>query len=76
MFWCMFAFDVIAIYCDILQNRDAMQAFYSVHPMPSHALACGFLQHSEIWTQNPVRIACFAFDGRADERNARPLGVF
>jgi hypothetical protein len=30
MFWCMFASDVTAIYCDILQNRNGAQVFYSV----------------------------------------------
>jgi hypothetical protein len=27
MFWCMFASDVTAIYCDILQNRMARRSF-------------------------------------------------
>jgi hypothetical protein len=27
MFWCMFASDVTAIYCDILQNRNGAQVF-------------------------------------------------
>jgi hypothetical protein len=30
MFWCMFASDVTAIYCDILQNRNGAQIFYYV----------------------------------------------
>ena len=30
MFWCMFASDVTAIYCDILQNRNGTQVFYYV----------------------------------------------
>jgi hypothetical protein len=30
MFWCMFASDVTAIYCDILQNRNDSHSFCSV----------------------------------------------
>ena len=30
MFWCMFACDINAIYCDILQNRNAAQVFFNV----------------------------------------------
>ena len=30
MFWCMFASNVTAIYCDIMQNRNGAQVFYSL----------------------------------------------
>ena len=65
MFWCMFAFDVTAIYCDILQNRNGAQVFYSVQVMRIRALTCGLLQHSEIWTQNPPPSLAYEFDSRS-----------
>lgn len=30
MFWCMFACDLTASHCDILQNRNAAQIFFDV----------------------------------------------
>jgi hypothetical protein len=57
MFWCMFASDVTAIYCDILQNRIGGQVFHSVNVMRIRALMCGLLLHSGIWTQNPPALA-------------------
>jgi hypothetical protein len=54
MFWCMFACDITAFYCDILQNCTDGQAFHSVNVMRIRALTCGLLQHSKIWTQNPL----------------------
>jgi hypothetical protein len=57
MFWCMFACDITAFYCDILQNPTDGHVFHSVNVLPIHALTCGLLQHSKIWTQNPPALA-------------------
>jgi hypothetical protein len=65
MFWCMFAADVNAIYCDVLLNRNGAQVFHSVIVMRIHASTCGLLQHSEIWTQNPPPSLAYEFDSRS-----------
>jgi hypothetical protein len=62
MFWCMLGFDDNAIYCDMLQDRDVVQGFYSVHLMRSHALTCSLLQHTRFWTQNPSKAASWGFN--------------
>jgi hypothetical protein len=65
MFWCMFASDVTAIYCDILQNRNGAQVFYYVYVMRIRALACSLLQYSKDWTQNPPPSLAYEFDSRS-----------
>jgi len=65
MFWCMLHSDVTAIYCNILQHRYSVQAFYSAKVMPIRALMCGLLQHSQVWTQNPPPSLAYEFDSRS-----------
>ena len=62
MFWCMFACDITAFYCNILQNRTNRQVFHSVNVMRIRALTCGLLQHSKIWTQNPPTLQSWGFN--------------
>ena len=62
MFWCMFACDISAFCCDILQNCLDGLAFHSVNVMRIRALTCGLRQHSEIWTQNPPSSLSWGFD--------------
>jgi hypothetical protein len=62
MFWCMFACDITAFYCDILQDCSGGQVFHSVNVMRIHALTCGLLQDSGIWTQNPPIARSWGFD--------------
>src|ERR1039458_1700400 len=57
MLWCMFATDVTAIYCDILQNLNGAHVFYYVCFMRISALTCSVLQSSNDWTQNPPALA-------------------
>ena len=65
MFWCMFACDITAFYCDILQNCTGGQVFHSLNVMRIRALTCGLLQHSKIWTQNPPALAAVGVRPRA-----------
>src|SRR6266567_8972713 len=62
MFWCMFACDITAFCCDILQNRTDGHVFHSVNVMRIRALTCGLLQHSKIWTQNPSKATSWGFN--------------
>ena len=62
MFWCMFAVDITASLCDILQSRSGAQIFCHVWVMRIRALTCGLLQHSEVWTQNPPSSLSWGFD--------------
>ena len=62
MFWCMFACDITAFYCDILQYCTGGQVFHSLNVMRIRALTCGVLQHSKIWTQNPPSSLSWGFD--------------
>jgi hypothetical protein len=65
MFWCMLAFDIAADCCDFLQNCTGGQVFHSVNVMRTRALACGLLQHSRFWTQNPPPSLAYEFDSRS-----------
>jgi hypothetical protein len=65
----MFACDVTAIYCDILQNCTGGQVFHSVSVMRIRAVTCGLLQHSQIWTQNPPILSnSFNFSAQYEKR--------
>ena len=65
MFWCTFASDGTASYCNILRNRNGVQVFHPVEVMRIRALTCGVLQHSKIWTQNPPPSLAYEFDSRS-----------
>jgi hypothetical protein len=62
MFWCMFACDITAFFCDILQICTDGQVFHSVNVMRIRALTCVLLQHSKIWTQNPSKATSWGFN--------------
>jgi hypothetical protein len=61
-FWCMFASDVTASHCDILQSRTGAQIFCCVWVMRIRALMCSLLQDSKIWTQNPSKATSWGFN--------------
>lgn len=62
MFWCMFACDITAFNCDLLQSCTGGQGFHSVNVMRIRALTCAYLQHFGVWTQTPPESLPWGFD--------------